>query len=61
MYLINLETDGDGYYHAHTRTCTYRPRTNYKNLISSNLTDAINEARKIVNSNRVRGCKHCCG
>lgn len=60
MYLINLETDGDGYYHVHKRNCVYRPKSNYKYLDSIRLIDAINEARKIVNSNKVRGCSHCC-
>ena len=60
MYLINLETDGDGIYHVHKIYCVYAPKSNYKYLSSTTLVDAINEARKIVNSNSVRGCSHCC-
>ncbi len=51
MYLINLETDGDGVYHVHKRTCKHRPNSNYRYLSSIRLVDAINEGRKTVHSN----------
>lgn len=58
-YLVNLETDGDGIYHVHNADCPYKPEDNYENLESTELEDAIEEAKEIVDSDDVKGCKHC--
>ncbi len=59
MYLINRETDGDGYFHVHKDSCPIKPKSNFEYLKATNIYDAIEEAKRILGKSNVRACSVC--
>lgn len=56
-FILNNQTDGDGVYHVHSTTCSYKPNSDYTNLNAVSTKTALAEAQKIQPN--ARGCKHC--
>jgi len=58
-YIVNNETDGDGYYHVHVRGSFCSPRSNYSLLNATILSFAISEAKRLLGKTNVKGCSKC--
>ena len=58
-YIVNNETDGDGWYHVHVRGSWCSPKSNYRILNSSSVTGAIAEAKRELGKQNVKACSKC--
>jgi|GEM_PF-6542745 len=58
-YIINKETEGDGWYHVHVFGSKCAPAYNFSYLTSKDIYSAVEEAKKLLNVSNVKRCPIC--
>ncbi len=60
-YIINKNTDNNGYNEIHKSTCNYLPYSHNQHSLGFHFSDAdALSYAKSIGYNKADGCKHCC-